>query len=107
MYRLLAIAKYEERYVIPTAYAADGHRLEETATDCSSTSTADRACTSPVRSARPAAGRSGRGRDLPGAAGASNHRGMSANADHPSRVNLLNWDGRGVADGHVPGGAAR
>ena len=26
MYRLLAIAKYEERYVIPTAYAADGAR---------------------------------------------------------------------------------
>ena len=24
MYRLLAIAKYEARYVIPTAYAADG-----------------------------------------------------------------------------------
>ena len=35
MYRLLAIAKYEARYVIPTAYAADGHRLEETVTECS------------------------------------------------------------------------
>ena len=35
MYRLLAIAKYEERYVIPSAYAADGHQLEETATECS------------------------------------------------------------------------
>ena len=34
MYRLLAIAKYEERYVIPTAYADEGHRLEETVTDC-------------------------------------------------------------------------
>ena len=34
MYRLLAIAKYEERYVIPTAYAAEGHRLEETVTEC-------------------------------------------------------------------------
>ena len=32
MYRLLAIAKYEERYVIPSAYAAEGHQLEETAT---------------------------------------------------------------------------
>ncbi len=34
MYRLLAIAKYDERYVIPTAHAEDAHRLEELATDC-------------------------------------------------------------------------
>jgi nitrate reductase beta subunit len=31
MYRLLAIAKYEERYVIPTAAVGDARRLEETA----------------------------------------------------------------------------
>ncbi|OAH14257.1 nitrate reductase subunit beta [Streptomyces jeddahensis] len=31
MYRLLAIAKYEERYVIPTAAVGDAARLEETA----------------------------------------------------------------------------
>src|SRR3954451_2438783 len=31
MYRLLAIAKYEDRYVIPSAYAQLGHQLEETA----------------------------------------------------------------------------
>jgi nitrate reductase beta subunit len=35
MYRLLAIAKYEERYVIPTAHAEQAHRLEELATECS------------------------------------------------------------------------
>ena len=29
--------------------------------------------------------------------------GMAANADHPSRVNLLNWDGRGVPTGMFPG----
>jgi RNA polymerase sigma factor (sigma-70 family) len=29
MYRLLAIAKYEERYVIPTAYEGEAHQLEE------------------------------------------------------------------------------
>jgi nitrate reductase beta subunit len=28
MYRLLAIAKYEERYVIPTAYSQKAHELE-------------------------------------------------------------------------------
>ncbi|WP_240660065.1 nitrate reductase subunit beta [Streptomyces sp. WAC 01529] len=31
MYRLLAIAKYEDRYVIPTAAVADARRLEESA----------------------------------------------------------------------------
>ncbi len=29
MYRLLAIAKYEDRYVIPTAYEGEAHELEE------------------------------------------------------------------------------
>ncbi|MBP0459035.1 nitrate reductase subunit beta [Streptomyces montanisoli] len=31
MYRLLAVAKYEDRYVIPTAAAGDARRLEESA----------------------------------------------------------------------------
>jgi nitrate reductase beta subunit len=37
MYRLLAIAKYDERYVIPTAAQADARRLEESAvpSECS------------------------------------------------------------------------
>jgi nitrate reductase beta subunit len=35
MYRLLAIAKYEERYVIPPAHAEQAHSLEELATECS------------------------------------------------------------------------
>lgn len=37
MYRLLAIAKYEDRYVIPTAAVGDARRLEESAIpdDCS------------------------------------------------------------------------
>jgi len=35
MYRLLAIAKYEERYVIPAAHAEDAHHLEQLATECS------------------------------------------------------------------------
>ena len=34
MFRLLAIAKYNERYVIPTAHAEQAHRLEEIGTDC-------------------------------------------------------------------------
>ena len=35
MFRLLAIAKYDERYVIPPAHAEQAHALEELATDCS------------------------------------------------------------------------
>src|SRR5699024_12858844 len=34
MYRLLAIAKYEDRYVIPAGHAESAHDLEVTATDC-------------------------------------------------------------------------
>ena len=34
MFRLLAIAKYADRYVIPTAHAEQAHSLEEIATDC-------------------------------------------------------------------------
>ncbi len=34
MFRLLAIAKYDERYVIPTAHVEQAHHLEELATDC-------------------------------------------------------------------------
>ena len=35
MYRLLALAKYDERYVIPTAGIGDAHDLESIATTCS------------------------------------------------------------------------
>ena len=35
MYRLLALAKYDERYVIPPAHAEQAHELEELATECS------------------------------------------------------------------------
>ena len=35
MFRLLALARYEERYVIPTAHAEQAHALAELATECS------------------------------------------------------------------------
>ena len=57
MYRRLALAKYEERYVIPSAYVNQGHQLEETATECVLSFEGDRECTSRVHSARPAADR--------------------------------------------------
>ncbi len=37
MYRLLALAKYGERYVIPPAHAEQAHSLEELATECALT----------------------------------------------------------------------
>ena len=35
MYRLLAIAKYSDRYVIPSGAGSDAHRLDALATGCS------------------------------------------------------------------------
>src|SRR3546814_20620768 len=35
MYRLLALAKYDERYVIPAAHVEQAHSLEELPTECS------------------------------------------------------------------------
>ncbi|MGH3431471.1 MAG: nitrate reductase subunit beta, partial [Thermocrispum sp.] len=35
MYRLLAIAKYDDRYVIPSAAGSDAHKLDAIATGCS------------------------------------------------------------------------
>ncbi len=52
MYRLLAIAKYDERYVIPTAHAEQAHALEELATECAWTTRAARGWVAAARSAR-------------------------------------------------------
>jgi len=97
MYRLLAIAKYNDRYVIPAAHAEQARELEELA--CSL--------------------------DYDGGPGMGgpNHFGLSSGhpvpvavenfhalADRqtsdtpatPGRVNLLNWDGNGSPDGLFP-----
>ncbi|GAA2096893.1 nitrate reductase subunit beta [Streptomyces albiaxialis] len=84
MYRLLALAKYEERYVIPTAYTPeDGTPLD---TGCS----------------------------LEGAGGPGMYDADAFHAPplvprpgpeqepEPERVNLLNWDGRGRPAGLFP-----
>ena len=97
MYRLLAIAKYEARYVIPTAYAADGHRLEETVTECSLDFEGGPGMyPGPGRSARPAANRSRwRSRRSRHSRNGRPPRTSGVGAARPSRVNLLNWDGKG------------
>jgi nitrate reductase beta subunit len=109
MYRLLALAKYDERYVIPTAHAEDAHSLEEIATECSLN-----------YDGGPGMGGAG----LPGGSGpfgeasgrpnpiaVENFHMLQARqtsdspvdpADKHKRVNLLNWDGKGAPAGLFP-----
>lgn len=103
MYRLLAIAKYEERYVIPTAYANDGHRLEETATHCS----LDFDGGPGMYGSGPFGEASGQ--PVPVAVETfhalrerQSTEEMSVADPDASRVNLLNWDGKGVPSGMFP-----
>ncbi|MGZ4438435.1 MAG: nitrate reductase subunit beta [Nocardioidaceae bacterium] len=109
MHRLLAVAKYEDRYVIPFAHAEAGdpnvlaHRLEESATECSLD-----------YDGGPGMGGSGPFGERSGAptpiAVESFHllkeRQTSDTVvdpgDRSRQVNLLNWDGRGSADGLFP-----
>ena len=97
MYRLLAIAKYDERYVIPSAHAEAAHDLEELATECSLD-----------YEGGPGMGGSGpfgegSGSNTPLAV--ENFRALkdrqTADEVTPTggqggRVNLLNWDGKGA-----------
>jgi nitrate reductase beta subunit len=104
MYRLLAIAKYEERYVIPAAHAETAHGLEELATGCSLD-----------YEGGPGMGGSGpfgeaSGRPTPIAVEnfhALADRQRSDTFADPSdsgraRINLLNWDGKGRPEGLFP-----
>ena len=105
MFRLLAIAKYEDRYVIPSAHGEEAHALEEIATDCPVSSYDDEI----FESSGPFGEGSGRGGVTPVAV--ENFRMLEerATADNlvsggskQGRVNLLNWDGRGMPEGLFP-----
>ncbi len=103
MYRLLAIAKYDERYVIPSAHAEQAHRLEELATECS-------------LDYEGGPGMGGSGPFGEGSGGATpiaveNFHMLKdrqttdtivSPQDKAARVNLLNWDGRGAPSGLFP-----
>jgi nitrate reductase beta subunit len=103
MYRLLALAKYDERYVIPPAHAEQAHSLEELATECSLD-----------YEGGPGMGGSGpfgEGSGAPTPIAVENFQ-MLANrqtsdtiaspGDKGARVNLLNWDGKGSPTGLFP-----
>ncbi|RUP32094.1 MAG: nitrate reductase subunit beta [Mycolicibacterium sp.] len=103
MYRLLAIAKYDERYVIPTAYSAELPGVEEPGCSLSFDGGPGMYESGPFGETS--------GMPVPVAVEtfhALQHRQtsehMAANERRPSRVNLLNWDGRGVPSGMFPNG---
>ena len=105
MFRLLAIAKYDERYVIPTAHVEEAHGLEELATDCPVTSYDDEL----LDLSGPFGEGSGRGSATPVAV--ENFRMLQerqtsetlvSGGSTRGRVNLLNWDGKGAPPGIFP-----
>jgi nitrate reductase beta subunit len=103
MYRLLALAKYDERYVIPPAHAEQAHSLEELATECSLN-----------YDGGPGMGGSGPFGESSGAPtpiAVENFHMLRERqttdtivdpADKARRVNLLNWDGKGRPEGLFP-----
>ncbi|MBT9257421.1 nitrate reductase subunit beta [Phycicoccus sp. MAQZ13P-2] len=104
MFRLLALAKYSERYVIPPAHAEQAHALEELATECA---------VSEYGGGQSDVFGEGSGA-APTPVAVENFRVLqqtqSADSleqlpgDNPlrGRVNLLTWDGRGMPDGLFP-----
>ena len=100
MYRLLAIAKYDERYVIPPAHAEQAHSLEELSTECSVSEYGG--------------GQHdlfGEGSGVPTPIAVENFQMLQdrqtsdslAGPDNKgARVNLLNWDGKGSPPGLFP-----
>jgi nitrate reductase / nitrite oxidoreductase, beta subunit len=103
MHRLLAIAKYEERYVIPSAHAEQAHHLEELATECSLD-----------YEGGPGMGGSGPFGESSGGTtpiSVENFHALkqrqtadtfASPQDRRTRVNLLNWDGKGHPEGLFP-----
>jgi nitrate reductase beta subunit len=103
LFRLLALAKYDERYVIPPAHAEQAHSLEELATEC--------ALDYDGGPGMVASGPFGEGSGAPTPIAVENFTmlrtrqqadTMAAAEDRSSRVNLLNWDGKGVPEGLFP-----
>ena len=105
MYRLLALAKYDERYVIPTAHAEQAHSLEELATECS----LDYDGGPGMGGSGPFGEGSGPGLNDPIAvenfhmlAQRQTTDTVADPATRKARVNLLNWDGKGAPPGLFP-----
>ena len=89
LYRLLAIAKYDDRYVIPPAHAEDAGRLM---------SQHEQTVLQPRHRGRPRHGRAAAGQRavLPSGRGSGRSHTVTG-ADGRRHFNLLGWDGRGSA----------
>ena len=102
MYRLLAIAKYDERYVIPTAHSEQAAGLEEMACSLDYED-------GPGMYGSSAFGEAS-GRPAPVSVETFHALKQRQTSEQPAgsealrgRVNLLNWDGNGTPDGMFPG----
>ncbi|MFD4403175.1 nitrate reductase subunit beta [Nocardia sp. NPDC058499] len=101
MFRLLALAKYDERYVIPPAHAEQAHGLEELATECSLDYEGGPGMT--------ASGPFGESSGGPAPIAVENFHMLrnrqtadaTTTVRGQGRVNLLNWDGK-APDGLFP-----
>ena len=106
MYRLMAIAKYADRYVIPTAHVERAHELEEIGCSLDFDEGPGMYESGPFGEAS--------GRPAPVAVETFNALKQRQTSDSAmtttsggelrGRVNLLNWDGNGAPDGLFPGG---
>lgn len=107
MYRLMAIAKYEERYVIPTAHIEQAHELEELGCSLDYDDGPGMYGSGPFGEAS--------GRPTPVAVETFNALRRRQTSDksvtgeqlQDARVNLLNWDGNGTPAGMFPERGAR
>ncbi|MFF0574625.1 nitrate reductase subunit beta [Streptosporangium saharense] len=95
MYRLLALAKYDERYVIPTAYASGAGHADATG-GCSLDVPGGPGMSEEVFA--------GLGTSMGAAAEAFHASPLPAGGDdrRRGRFNLFGWDGRGRPDGLFP-----
>ncbi|MBG0823174.1 nitrate reductase subunit beta [Planomonospora sp. ID91781] len=103
MHRLLAIAAYDERYVIPKAHAEQGAQLEELALGSG--------CSLDYEGGPGMGGPFGEASGMPAPIAVENFHALKErqrgddldDADElRGRVNLLNWDGKGTPDGLFP-----
>ncbi|TYL45122.1 nitrate reductase subunit beta [Nocardioides sp. BGMRC 2183] len=101
MYRLMAIAKYEERYVIPKAHVEQAHDLEEMGCSLDYDEGPGMYDSGPLGEAS--------GRPAPVAVETFHALRQRQTSDEATteeslrgRVNLLNWDGNGRPDGLFP-----
>jgi nitrate reductase beta subunit len=101
MYRLMAIAKYSERYVIPKAHVEQAHDLEEMGCSLDFDGGPGMQDSAPFGEAS--------GRPVPVAVETFNalrdrqtSDTLADNSTLRGRVNLLNWDGNGAPPGLFP-----